>query len=214
MWLGKYKMKSMFRLIALILIAFMSLSELAVKQAQAQKFVGRTRPGALTSRQSVIYNWASGVLFDFAVYYGENKASGQPAASNQWDQAITIYDIKLGYVFDAGLYFGAEYSGQNENSSGSTVNGGTPAAGLGYFFGNGWAVRGFYRWNETWGGYKSGSGYQIDLGYMASITSDFYLGILLSRRETNFQTNDFIVGFGGWRRTETYPMLSFGFLIN
>lgn len=182
--------------------------------ALAEKYVGRTRPGSLSSRTMVIYNWASGVLFDFGLYYGQNTAQSSPSASNEWDQTITLYDVKLGYVFDNGFYFGAEYSGRNEYSSGAATNGGTPALGVGYFFGNGFSLRGFYRLNETWGSYRDGTGYQIDFGYMTSVTSDFYMGIQLSRRETTFKTNDYIAGFSSWKRTETYPMLSFGVLIN
>lgn len=194
----------------LFLLLFLS-SELS----SAEKYVGRTRPGSLSSRTTVIYNWASGFIFDFGLYYGQSSAVASPVASNEWSQTIMLYDIKMGYVTDSGFYLGGEYSGRNEtNASGGTGNGGTPAVGVGYFFGNGFSLRGFYRWNETWGGYKDGTGYQIDFGYMTAVTSDFYLGIQLSRRETTFKTHDTIAGFNSWRRTETYPMLSFGFLIN
>lgn len=204
-------MKKIFLCLLLMIFGAVLLSS---NLASAEKYVGRTRPGALSSRSTIIYSWASGVLFDFGLYYGQSAAVSSPVVGNEWDQTITLYDIKIGYVTTGGFYFGGEYAGRNETTPGGTTNGGTSAAGLGYFFGNGFGLRGFYRWNETWGAYKSGSGYQIDFGYMTSVSSNFYLGIQLSRRETTFKTNDSLAAFDYWRRTETYPMLSFGFLIN
>ncbi len=156
----------------------------------------------------------SGVLFDTAIYYGQTEATADPAAGNEWKNLTSIYDIKLGYITASSIYLGAEYSARNDASILTTTSGGTAAVGIGYFWGSGFHARGFYRINESFGDYKNGTGFQADLGYMVNMSSNFYLGLLLSHRQVTFTTNETIANFKSQIKKDTQPMVTLGFLIN
>ncbi len=159
----------------------------------------------------------SGTLFDIGFYYGQSEATASPSAANEFKNNTSIYDIKLGYIFSEGFYLGGEYSTRNESSTSTTtgtLSGGGAGAGVGYFATSGFYLRGLYRFNETFGDYKNGSGYQADLGYMVNMTSNFFIGILISNRQITYKENKLIFGFDNWTKKETYPFLTLGFVIN
>ena len=156
----------------------------------------------------------SGVLFDVGLYYGQTEATADPAAGNEWRNLTSIYDIKLGYIFDSSIYLGGGFSNRNESSILTTSNGGTGFVGLGYFWGSGFHLRSFYRINETFGDYSDGAGFQADLGYMTNMSSNFYLGLLLSHRQVTFLKNSTISNFKSLTKKDTQPMITLGFLIN
>ncbi len=156
----------------------------------------------------------TGVLFDAAVYYGQSEATADPAAGNEWKNLTSVYDVKLGYIFDSKLYLGGEYSTRSDSSMTSTQSGGAGAVGAGLFWGSGFNLRSFYRFNENWGDYSEGSGFQADLGYMHNITSNFYIGLIASHRQTTFTKNSLIANFKSFTKKDTQPMLTVGFLIN
>ena len=156
----------------------------------------------------------SGVLFDGAIYYGQSEATTNPAVGNEWKNLTSVYDIKLGYISSSGIFWGGEYSTRNDSGLTTSSNGGTGAAGLGYFWGSGFHARTYYRINESWGDYTNGSGFQADVGYMVNMTSNFYLGLLVSHRQVTFTSNDTITAFSSFVKKDTQPMLTFGFLIN
>ncbi len=156
----------------------------------------------------------SGVLFDAAIYYGQTEATADPAAGNEWKNLTSIYDIKLGYILDSSIYLGAEYSTRKDASILSTTSGGTSAVGIGYFWGSGFHARSFYRMNENFGDYSNGTGFQADLGYMINMSSNFYLGLLVSHRQVTFTKNDTISNFKSQTKKDTQPMVTLGFLIN
>ena len=156
----------------------------------------------------------TGVLFDFGIYYGQSEATADPALGNEWKNLTSIYDIKLGYIFDSNFYLGGEYSTRNDSMITTSNQGGTAAAGLGIFWGTGFHARAFYRINENFGSYTDGSGFQADLGYMTNLSSNFYVGVLLSHRQVTYKSNSSIVGFNSYTKKDTQPMLTLGFLIN
>jgi hypothetical protein len=159
---------------------------------------------------------SSGLLFDFGVYYGQSEAVAKPSVGNEWKDVNSIYDVKLGYILVEGLYFGAEYSVRTQSATSTNLNsstGNAAAFGGGYFWGNGFNLRAYYRLNELSGDYKSGSGFQADLGYMINMSSSFYLGFLVSHRQVTFAENKTIANFDYWTRKETFPFLTLGFLI-
>ena len=156
----------------------------------------------------------SGVLFDAGLYYGQTEATADPAAGNEWRNLTSIYDIKLGYIFDSSIYLGGGFSTRNDSSILTTSNGGTATVGLGYFWGSGFHLRSFYRINETFGDYSEGAGFQADLGYMTNMSSNFYLGLLLSHRQVKFTKNSTISNFKSFIKKDTQPMVTLGFLIN
>ena len=159
----------------------------------------------------------SGVLFDLGYYYGQSEATANPSPGNEWKDIISVYDIRLGVITESDFYFGGGYMTRSDSLSSqgiSSTSGGTAMAGLGYYWGTGFNLRAFYHINETFGNYSSGTGFQADLGYMVNMTSNFYLGALLTHRQTVFTSNSTIANFQTWTRKQTFPMITFGFLIN
>jgi hypothetical protein len=157
----------------------------------------------------------TGTLLDGAIYYAQTEATASPAAGNTWQNTTSLYDIKLGQVLESSIYVGLEYSTRSDNQiSNATTSGNSVGAGVGYFTENGFNIRAYYKFNENYGDYKDGTGFEADLGYMVNMTSNFYLGINLSVRQITFKTNSTITNFDYWTRKETYPFLALGFLIN
>lgn len=159
----------------------------------------------------------SGMLFDLGYYYGQSEAVANPSPGNEWKDITSVYDIKLGYVFDSDLYLGGGYTVRTDSLTSLSVNsssGGTAMLGIGWFWGTGFNLRGYYHIDESFGDYKSGTGFQADLGYMVNMTSNFYLGLLFSHRQTVYTSNSTIANFKSWTKKETFPMLTLGFLIN
>jgi hypothetical protein len=156
----------------------------------------------------------AGTLVDLGLYYSQTQATATPAAGNTWDSTTSIYDFKVGYIDESHIYFGALFSSRHDNQVSATqVSGNGAGVGLGYFGYGGVNLRGYYRFNDVYGEYKDGSGYQVDLGYAINPTSSFYIGLNLSIRETTFKTNTSIASFESWVRKETYPFITLGFLI-
>jgi hypothetical protein len=179
-----------------------------------QSFAQMNSSGRAAKTMSRFYG-RTGVLFDPAVYFGQTEATANPVAGNQWQYTTTIYDIKLGYINHNSFYLGGEYTTRSDNQVYVASTSGTAAgAGVGYFFDNGFNLRVYYKFNEVFGNYLDGTGYQADLGYAVNLTSNFYLGFVISVRQTTFKTNRTITNFDFWTRKETYPFLTLGFLIN
>lgn len=157
----------------------------------------------------------TGLLFDAGIYFGQTEATANPAALNQWQSTTSIYDVRLGYITESSIYFGAEYSTRSDNQiSSESASGNAAGLGFGFFSDNGFNIRTFYRFNENYGSYANGTGYKADIGYTINMTSNFFLGFAISIRQTTFKTNDMIVAFDSWTRKETYPFFTFGFLFN
>lgn len=154
-----------------------------------------------------------GTLADVGLYYSQTAATATPSAGNTFDNSTSVYDIKLGYITESHFYVGGLYTvGSDNHVSANRVSRYTGGAGLGYFGYNGFNLRAYYIFNSTYGDYKDGTGYQADLGYAINPTSSFYLGVAVSLREVNYKTNQAIANFDSWRRRETYPFITLGFL--
>lgn len=184
-----------------VLIQFLSVS------AYSQN--GSSRPAKTISRT---YGFA-GVLADLGLYYSLTEATATPSAGNTWQSSTSIYDFKLGYIDESHWYYGLLVSGRSDSQlSPSQSTGTTAGAGIGYFGYNGFNIRAYYKFNDSFGDYKDGTGFQADLGYAINPTSNLYLGLNLSVRETTFKTNATIAGFQPWTRRETYPFVTVGYL--
>lgn len=154
-----------------------------------------------------------GTLADVGLYYSQTAATATPSAGNTFDNSTSVYDVKLGYISESHFYVGGLYTvGSDSQVSASRVSRYTGGAGLGYFAYNGFNLRAYYIFDSTYGDYKSGTGYQADLGYAINPTSTFYLGVALSLREVKYTTNQTIAAFESWTRKETYPFVTLGFL--
>lgn len=173
---------------------------------------GQSSSGRPAKAISRTYGFA-GVLADIGLYYSLSEAAATPAANNTWESSTSIYDVKLGYIDESHLYYGVLYSGRSDSQlSPDQTSGGAGGAGLGYFWYNGFNLRAFYKFNDSFGDYKDGTGYQVDLGFAINPTSSLYLGLNLSVRETSFKTNQTIAAFQPWSRRETYPFITVGYL--
>jgi hypothetical protein len=154
-----------------------------------------------------------GTLADIGLYYSQTAATATPSAGNTFDNTTSVYDIKLGYISESHFYIGGLYTAGSDNHvSANRVSRYTGGAGLGYFAYNGFNLRAYYIFSSDYGDYKDGTGYQADLGYAINPTSSFYLGVAVSLREVNYKTNQTIANFESWRRKETYPFITMGFL--
>lgn len=155
-----------------------------------------------------------GTLIDFGLYYSQTEATATPSAGNTWDNNTSIYDVKLGYINESYIYLGAIYTARADNQAAATqTSGSSTGLGLGLFGYSGFNIRGYYKFSDTYGDYKDGTGYQLDLGYAINPTSSFYLGLNVSIRESTYKTNTTIGSFESWSRKETYPFITLGFLI-
>ncbi|MBC7419733.1 MAG: hypothetical protein H7328_03300 [Bdellovibrio sp.] len=198
-------------------VCFLIFSILVIGEARAQQPRGSGRPAKAMSYGS----GHSGTLFDVGIYYGQSQATADPSVGNEWKSSTSIYDIKLGYISNEGYYGGVEYSTYTQSTAATlsttavdSQTGGGAGVGLGYFASNGFQLRGFYRFNESFGDYKNGTGYQVDGGFSVNMTSNFYLGLSLSHRQISFKDNKFITNFNYWTKKETYPFVTLGFIIN
>ncbi len=191
--------------IALVTIIVVLLSGAAAR-ADAESSGRGSRPISRT------YGFV-GTLVDVGLYYSQTAATATPSAGNTFDNSTSVYDIKLGYISESHFYFGGLYTvGGDNHVSANRVSRYTGGAGLGYFGYNGFNLRAYYIFDSTYGDYKSGTGYQADLGYAINPTSTFYLGVALSLREVKYPTNQTIAAFQSWTRKETYPFVTLGFL--
>ena len=156
-----------------------------------------------------------GTLFDVGIYYGQTEATANPVAGNSWQNTTAIYDIKLGYITEDSLYFGADFTSRSDNQiSVTSVSGSSAGVGVGYFSDGGFNIRAYYKFSDVYGDYQDGSGFQADLGYMLNPTSNFFIGLAVSVRQSTYKTNNMIAGFNSWTRKETYPFINIGFLLN
>lgn len=202
-----------------LLISAISVAFITFQSAQALSASGtRERQARSGGSSNVSYTSnRSGVLFDLGYYYGQSEAVANPSPGNEWKDITSIYDFKLGYVFDSDLFLGAGYTVRSDSLTSLSVNsssGGTAMLGAGWFWGSGFNLRAYYHVDESFGDYKSGTGFQADLGYSVNMTSNFYLGLLFSHRQTVYTANSTIANFKTWTKKETFPMVTLGFLIN
>ncbi len=193
-----------------LVITFFVLLQLAASLSMAQSYNSPKQAKQISRTYGFV-----GTLADLGVYYSQSQATANPAAGNSFSNETSVYDVKLGYISESHYYFGALYSAGSDNQvSSNKASRGTVGAGIGYFGYNGFNLRAYYLLSSTYGDYKDGTGYQVDLGYAINPTSSFYLGLAMSLREVNYKTNATISGFESWVRKETYPFITIGFLIN
>lgn len=128
-----------------------------------------------------------GIYLDTAYFFGSNDVASSPSTNSSLNQT-SFLDIKLGYINTAAFYYGGQYTLRNDATRTTKVNGQGTGFGIGYFWYLGFDVRGYYRFNESFGDYSKGSGYQVNVGYSTRVVSNLYLGILLDFREIKYQT--------------------------
>jgi hypothetical protein len=190
-------------LATLLICSVVSTSALAQSYLRSR---GRAASVSYTSNRS-------GLLADFSIFYGQDEATANPSAGNEYKDNESIYDIKLGYVFANDFYLGGLYAVRNYSYQTGSYAGQATGVGLGYFLGNGFNLRSFYRFGETFGDYKDGTGYQVDLAYLTNLSANSYLGFTMSHRQVTYKTNATIAGFDKYTHKSTFPMIALGFLL-
>jgi hypothetical protein len=131
-------------------------------------------------------------------------------ATEKW----TLYDLKLGYVFQNNVYLGGIYSAYKDDTGGSSNTRDMLGASVGYH-NEGWFIDGSYLFQAKldWGGatLKDGSGYAIDVGYNTMMGTNFYLGLQASYKSISYSQRDG-VSETNKEKSELYPMLNLGLM--
>lgn len=155
----------------------------------------------------------SGVLLNVNAFMYNETYKYEGSVSAEGDGDTSIYDLKLGYLSNS-WYVGALMTSRNEDPTGTGSSTGS-ATGIsgGYFFGEGFFLMAHYIFSATEGDdYKKGTGLQFDFGYLANVSSNFQVGVELTRRSITYKENDTDSNFDSYVHTETFPMLTFGFI--
>ena len=136
----------------------------------------------------------AGILFAPSVTYLTQEQENKNVAKT--DVKLSIIDLRLGYVFDMGLYFGGIYSLIDNDilTNGSDFHFGPS---VGYFWKGLLATFTYHVYGEKdlfSGGvkYANISGYQLDVAYALPLTKSFSFGPQLSYYAINYkeaQTN-------------------------
>lgn len=162
------------------------------------------------STEALARGGGSGVMLNVNAYMYNYTSKSDPGSTT--DGSSSIYDVKLGYLSNS-LYYGILVTSRNEDPLGTgSSTGSATGASLGYFFGEGFFITGHYIFSATLGDdAKKGTGLQFDFGYLANVSSNFQVGVELTRRDIKYAE------VGGstdvtYQLTETFPMLTFGFI--
>lgn len=158
----------------------------------------------------------SGILFDVNAYYSSSKSEGkQTGGTNdvKSDSSVAIYDLKLGYLTESGLYVGGLYTSRSNNVlDQSGTNGSATGVSLGYMGAAGIFLQGHYLTNASYGTLSEGTGLQADVGYKAGMGSGWLLGGELSYRSISYKKQSDNAGLDTYKITEVIPMISIGYL--
>ena len=138
-----------------------------------------------------------GLIFTPSLIYTTIEESNQVGTNTVSDRSrgLLFYDIRLGYVFRGGFYFGLLYAGETQevNSSAPT----TSRESLGISFGylrHGWSLSGtFFPYSKQTltnttdvSQYSEGLGFQVDAAYYFRIGNYFSVGPQLVFKSINY----------------------------
>jgi hypothetical protein len=170
----------------------------------------------LTFAGSAHARGGSGILFDVNLYYSSSKSTTKTTAGVETigtDGSTAIYDIKLGYFGNSGLYFGGIYTSRSESVLNASGTSGSAMGGsIGYFASSGIFLMAHYIASASYGFYKEGTGVQADLGYKAGVGSGWLLGGEISYRSIGYKKNENIANLDTYTVAEVVPMISIGYL--
>jgi hypothetical protein len=103
-------------------------------------------------------------------------------------------DVRIGYVMGNGIYLGAYYASQSSDNA-LLGGGGGMGASLGYSWNNWYANAHFLlsanRVNEDFDITDTGTGTDIEVGYMVPISGSFNLGISVMHAQRKYDKRDF-----------------------
>jgi hypothetical protein len=153
---------------------------------------------------------SAGNVFSFNAFIFQNGVESSPGGSS--DSSINIYDLKFGNISASGLYLGAIYSMYNHEATGSTAEDGKSlGASIGYVGNGGGFIMAHYYLTSEHAKYKKGSGYQLDFGYLTSVSGAFQVGVELVYRNLTYKENEDIPGLESCTIKMLTPMLSLAY---
>lgn len=167
--------------ILLFFLIFFIFQDIQIAEAQARARYNRRNKSNVT--QIGTYP-RKGIYLDGAYFFGSNTVSSAEAKASTQNSFL---DVKLGYINGGGYYYGGQYTFKNNKDDTSRSEGRGSGFGVGYYWISGFDVRGYYRFHESYGNYRDGSGFQVNLGYSARLTPEIFLGVLVDYREINFK---------------------------
>ncbi len=128
-----------------------------------------------------------GLILSPSFMYSSIEENNQVSGATPTDRtrSLLFYDLRLGYIFRGGFYFGILYSGETENINDSAPE--TTRESVGLSFGytrKGWSVTGtFIPYSKQslqntldYSAYTEGMGYQIDGAYYFRLGRFFSIG--------------------------------------
>lgn len=130
------------------------------------------------------------------------------------ETTTAIYDLKIGYIFPNGIYFGGISHTKNFDVNSTNEKRSASGATLGYH-NAGWFGDFSYFLNaqREVGAieFKDGTGYGLDVGYHSLISTNFFVGLQLSYKSFSYakvnaksETNK--------EKSEMYPMFNVGLI--
>ena len=136
------------------------------------------------------------ILLTPSLTYMDQKVEDEN--NNETKRNLTIIDLRLGYVFDFGLYIGGLYSIHDRNIA-TDASDSYFGPSLGYYNSGFLAVATFYVYGERDltngdGKFTDLSGYQLDFSYSIPVAEDFSIGPQLTYHTVKFgdlQTSGF-----------------------
>lgn len=146
------------------------------------------------------------MLLDASLYYTSVKTQNGGGAESS--STFSLYDIRLGKIFQSGWYLGGLYTLRSQSSDSTSESGNAAGVSVGYMGNGGFFVQGHYLFMATNGDYKKGSGLQIAAGYKVDLSDNWLLGVEITQRIITYkELNSLDVDF---KTTELYPMISIG----
>jgi len=112
-----------------------------------------------------------------------NEISGATVSDRK--RGLIYYDVRLGYIFHSGFYFGILYGGESQDINNSQPMTSRESVGMSFgYMRRGWAFTGtFYPYSKQTlenttdiSAYTEGLGYQLDAAYYFRIGSHFSFG--------------------------------------
>lgn len=153
----------------------------------------------------------NGVLFDINVYYYSQTVTNNSQTSSS--STTAIYDLKVGEVKTTGLYYGGIYTTRSSSGLSQAGTGGSAwGPSLGYIGRSGFFVQGHYLFSASYGTW-SGSGEQVDFGYLTMPESSIVVGVELTYRTITYTKDSASPGTTlNENITEMIPMFTLGYL--
>ena len=130
------------------------------------------------------------------------------------DSNLTIYDLKLGYVFNNSVYLGVILDNKTITSNGGTDKRTGTGATVGYHS-NGWILdlSYFFTAERDMNGtmLKDGTGFGLDVGHNWMIGSNFYFGVQGSYKSFTYKKVA-SAAVDNKEKSELYPMVNLGLM--